>query len=210
MLAVYLGLTGLLSFVSGVVVLGLWVRWRPTRKVAEQASRVGHFLFFACLGTPFLVAVVAPGLAGLDAVTGVRPLPWRWLWFAAGLVIALPGLYFFAGSNKALRARGSGANAFRLTLRVVGLDVYEMTRNPMSFGYYLLCLAIGLMSGSTTLTAYVALGIVPAHLFFLKFFEERELSLRFGESYRDYTQRVPFLLPRLSQGGGVQDRSVSA
>lgn len=210
MLAVYLGLVGLLSFVSGVIVLGCWVRRWPTRDEAETASRVGHVLFFACLGTPFLVAVVSPGLGRLDAVTGVAPLPWRWLCFAVGLVIAVPGLYFFAGSNKALRARGSGANAFRLTQRVVGLDVYQMTRNPMSFGYYLLCVAIGLMSGSTTLTGYAALGIVPAHLFFLKFFEERELSLRFGPSYLEYKQRVPFLLPRISQGRGAPGQSVSA
>jgi protein-S-isoprenylcysteine O-methyltransferase Ste14 len=46
----------------------------------------------------------------------------------------------------------------------------------------------------------VLLAIVPAHLFFLKFFEELELSLRFGESYRQYKQKVPFLIPKFSAG----------
>ena len=43
---------------------------------------------------------------------------------------------------------------------------------------------------------YLLLGHIPAHIFYLKFFEERELELRFGESYMDYKQRVPFLIPR--------------
>jgi hypothetical protein len=32
----------------------------------------------------------------------------------------------------------------------------------------------------------------------LKFFEELELGLRFGESCQQYKQRVPFLIPKLS------------
>jgi len=42
------------------------------------------------------------------------------------------------------------------------------------------------------------LGIIPAHVFFLKFFEELELELRFDESYKQYKQKVPFLIPKLS------------
>jgi len=41
------------------------------------------------------------------------------------------------------------------------------------------------------------LGIIPAHILFLKFFEELELELRFGSSYLEYKRRVPFLIPRL-------------
>ena len=68
----------------------------------------------------------------------------------------------------------------------------------MSLGYYLLSLSLGFISGSTLVTLAVLLGLVPAHLFFLKFFEELELGLRFGESYEQYKQKAPFLIPRLS------------
>ncbi len=68
----------------------------------------------------------------------------------------------------------------------------------MSLGYYLIGLSIAFLSGSTLLTLYVLFGIIPAHLFFLKFFEELELELRFGESYKLYKQDVPFLFPRIS------------
>ena len=68
----------------------------------------------------------------------------------------------------------------------------------MSLGYYLFLLSVGFMSGSTLFTLGVLLGLIPAHIFFLKFFEELELEFRFGESYKQYRQKVPFLIPKLS------------
>ena len=68
----------------------------------------------------------------------------------------------------------------------------------MSLGFYLLTLAMGFVSGSTFVTLVILLGLIPAHIFFLKYFEELELELRFGESYKHYKQKVSFLFPKLS------------
>jgi len=65
----------------------------------------------------------------------------------------------------------------------------------MSLGYYLFSLAIAFASGSTLITIGVLFGIIPSHIFFLKYFEEFELELRFGESYLEYKKSVPFLFP---------------
>jgi protein-S-isoprenylcysteine O-methyltransferase Ste14 len=67
----------------------------------------------------------------------------------------------------------------------------------MSLGYYLCALSAGFISGSTLLTFVVLLGLIPAHIFFLKYFEELELELRFGDSYK---QAVPFMIPRIPAG----------
>jgi protein-S-isoprenylcysteine O-methyltransferase Ste14 len=45
------------------------------------------------------------------------------------------------------------------------------------------------------LTLYVLFGLIPAHLFFLRFFEELELELRLRESYKEYKQKTAFLIP---------------
>jgi protein-S-isoprenylcysteine O-methyltransferase Ste14 len=119
------------------------------------------------------------------------------LFLVIGIILMIPGLYYLAISNKLLRALGSGANAFRLTKRIVENDAYRTTRNPMSLGYYLFVLAIGLISGSTLFTFAALLGVIPAHIFFLKYFEELELELRFGDSYKEYRQKTRFLFPRL-------------
>lgn len=196
MFTYYLILIGMLLFAIGVSVLGIWLRRHPSKDNAEKSSRVMHFLFFAGLGAPIFTGIFYPGLTHFDELVGLNPLPWRIFFLALGIILAIPGLYLLAITNKLLRALGSGANAFRLTKRIVAENVYKRTRNPMSLGFYLWMLAVGLGSGSTFLTLAVLLGIIPAHIFFLKFFEELELELRFGTSYLEYKKNVPFLIPK--------------
>ena len=198
MVVLYLVLLGILTFIMGVGILGLWLRRHPSKVNAEKSSRIMHFLFFAGLGTPLLISVFSPGLTHLDELIGLNPLPLKPFFFIIGIILAIPGLYLLGISNILLRALGSGANAFRLTKKIVEKDIYKYTRNPMSLGYYLFLLSVGFMSGSTLFTLGVLLGIIPAHVFFLKFFEELELELRFGEGYKQYKQKVPFLIPKLS------------
>ena len=197
MVVLYLGLLGFVAFNMGVGILGLWLRRHPSKANAEKSSRIMHFLFFAGLGTPISISFFYPGLTHLDELMGLDPLPWKPFFLITGILLVIPGLYFLGISNKSLRALGSGANAFRLTKQIVEKDIYKYTRNPMSLGYYLFALGVVLISGSTLLTLYVLLGIIPAHLFFLKFFEELELELRFGASYKHYKQKVPFLIPKV-------------
>ena len=197
MFVLYLGLMGILAFATGAGILGIWLRKNPSKDNAEKSSRVMHFLFFAGVIAPGSIMLFYPGLTHLDELVGMEPLPLKPFFLVAGILLGIPGLYFLGISNKLLRALGSGANAFRLTKQIVETDVYQRTRNPMSFGYYLGAIALGFVSGSRLLTLAVILGVIPAHIFFLKYFEELELELRFGESYKEYKQSVPFLFPKL-------------
>jgi len=191
----YFFLIGLFAFTAGVWILGVRLRRNPSKENAEKSSRVMHFLFFAGMVAPPLVSLFYPGLTHFDELVGLKSLPWKPVFLALGILLAIPGFYFMAITNKLLRALGSGANAFRLTKRIVADDIYKRTRNPMSLGFYLLALAMGFVSGSTFVTFAVALGLIPSHIFFLKYFEELELRLRFGESYLEYKKGVPFLIP---------------
>jgi hypothetical protein len=60
MIVLYLALSGLLAFVFGVAILGLWLRKYPSKENAEKSSRIMHFLFFAGLGLPGLVCLFYP------------------------------------------------------------------------------------------------------------------------------------------------------
>ena len=195
MFTIYLAVICILAFTAGAWILGAWLRRNPSKENAEKSSRVMHFLFFAGFGAPFLVGLFYPGLTHFDELVGLNPLPWKPLFLIFGILLAIPGLYYLGITNKLLRKLGSGANAFRLTKQIVADDVYKRTRNPMSLGYYLFSLAIAFASGSTLITIGVLFGIIPAHVFFLKYFEEFELELRFGESYLEYKKSVPFLFP---------------
>lgn len=197
MFVLYLGVIGLLAFILTVALSGLWLNEHPTKIDAEKSSRIVQLLFFIGLGVPFVVAFFSPGLKHLDELVGLKPLPIQPFFLVLGILLAIPGFYLMGASNVSLRTLGSGANAFKLTQHIVEKDIYQFTRNPMSLGYYLIGLAIAFISGSTLLTLYVVLGIIPAHLLAIKFFEEMELELRFGDSYRQYKQSVPFLFPKL-------------
>ena len=192
----YLILIGLFIFAAGALILGYWLRGHRSQNNAERSSRVMHFLFFAFMVAPPLIGLFYPGLRHFDELIGWDSLPWRPIFLAVGIILGIPGLYLLVITNKALRALGSGANAFRLTKQIVAEDIYKRTRNPMSLGFYLCALALAFGSGSTFVTLAVILGLIPAHILFLKYFEELELELRFGESYLDYKRSVPFLIPR--------------
>ena len=199
MFTIYLAVIGVITFTISAWILGVWLRMNPSKENAERSSRVMHFLFFAGFGAPFFVGLFYPGLTHFDEVIGLPSLPWKPFFLVLGILLAIPSLYYLGITNKLLRKLGSGANAFRLTKHVVAEDVYKRTRNPMSLGYYLFALALAFMLGSTTITLGVILGVIPAHLFFLKYFEEFELELRFGESYLEYKKNVPFIFPRFKK-----------
>lgn len=197
MFTIYWILIGSAALAIGALVLGAWLRKNPSRENAERSSRVMHFLFFAGQVIPPGVAIFYPGLSRLDELAGLPALPWRPVFLILGVLLLIPGFYFLGVTNRLLRALGSGTNAFILTRRVVRDDIYKRTRNPMSLGFYLVDLGAAFLIGSTFAVLAVALAVIPAHLLFLKYFEEKELELRFGDSYLEYKKNVPFLVPKL-------------
>ncbi len=200
MVVLYLSLIGLLVFVGGAGILGLWLRKNPSKENAEKSSRVMHFLFFTALTPPTFIVFIYPGVTRLDELVGLNPLFPRLLFLALGILLIIPGFYLLIVTNRLLRAMGSGANAFRLTRKIVENDIYKTSRNPMSLGFYLFELGLGSIAGSSLFTLWVLLGVIPAHLFFLKYFEELELELRFGKAYKEYKQKTAFLFPNFRQG----------
>lgn len=194
-LVVYYQLGGAIVFALGTVLLGVALRRRQEKAFAQRTSRISHLLYWLCLVMPGLLGILVPGLTHFDRLIGIPPLPYRGVSIAVGLVLFVPGLYLSGASNAALNKLGHGAAAFKLTKSVVQSAVYERTRNPMSLGYYLAIAGISLLAGSTYLTCVALLLVVPAHAFNLKYFEELELELRYGQSYLEYKQRVPFLIP---------------
>jgi len=199
MIAIVLQVLGCVSVVTGTFILGARLRRNPTKDTAERFSRILHFMLFACLAFPCLLSVFYPGLGRLDGVLGLPSLP-RWpVLIAAGILLAAVGLYLGVASNWALGAIGKGAAAFSLTQTVVERSIYGRTRNPMSLGLYLICAGVGLAVGSTYITIGSLIGVIPAHVFFLKYFEELELQLRFGDEYVAYKRGAPFLFPRLGR-----------
>ncbi len=197
---------GVVVFTLGTIILGRRIRRVSRKTEAQRASRISHLLFWGCLLGPGLIGLVHPGLRHYDELLGFPSLPLRSLTFALGLLVLLPGIGLMIASNRALSRFGRGSAAFFLTEEIVLRGVYLRTRNPMSLGFYMACVGVGILTGSLAVTLGALFVITPVHMFNLKYFEERELELRFGQPYRTYRSHTPFLFPRLVRGKEVRDK----
>jgi protein-S-isoprenylcysteine O-methyltransferase Ste14 len=197
MVIIVLQVLAWLAWIAATVALGAWLRGNPSKSNAERTSRILHLLFWLGVVPPTGMGFLYPGLTGFDEALGLSPLPGHPLLRVAGALALLIGLLLIVVSNLALNLRGEGAGALLLTRQLVAGSIYGRTRNPMALGLYLAYIGVGLLAGSTYLTLGSLLGVIPAHLFYIKYFEEYELELRMGQPYLEYKQRVPFLLPRL-------------
>ena len=195
MLMIYIQTIGCGFFFLSTIVLGIFLWKDPTEKVRETTTMALHFIAIVALFIPVLIGIFYPGLTTYDELLGIQSLPYRAIGIPLGVIFIPIGIFFVAFSNLALIEKGHGQAAFFLTKNVVNGYVYKLTRNPMSLGFYAGCLALGLLAGSTYFTLWMLIEVIPAHIFYLKIFEERELELRFGSSYMEYRKKVPFLIP---------------
>lgn len=197
-------LSGVVGFLAATIILGVLLRRRHDGRFAEALSRVSHLFFWFGLVLPWAVGLFVPGPAALDRLTGLAPLPLSlWLRIALGGMLLVVGVVVMQLSISRLGRKGHGAPALKLTCAVVASGLYAVVRNPMALGFYLGCLGGAILSGSTYVVFYTCLGIIPVHLFNLRFFEEVELTLRYGESYERYRESTPFLIPRLRLRAGT-------
>jgi protein-S-isoprenylcysteine O-methyltransferase Ste14 len=185
-----------LFFVASTIVLGRRLRRCPDKELARKTDRINRLLFYNGIVFPAVLGIFYPGLTRFDALLGISQLPNRPVAFIVGAVLFGPGLYLMSVSRKTLSYLRKGAPASKMAMRLVEGGIYNRVRNPRALGFYLTCVGVGLMVGSSYVTLVSLLVVIPAHIFNLKYLEELELELRLGEAYIEYKQRVPFMIPR--------------
>jgi protein-S-isoprenylcysteine O-methyltransferase Ste14 len=110
--------------------------------------------------------------------------------------MALSGLALILATVN-LVSRGRGAPFAIAITRVIVTDwMYAWTRNPMILSALALLVGLGIYLGSGLFLVWVLAVVSPAVLVFLRFYEERELEIRFGNEYMNYRSKTPRLIPR--------------
>jgi protein-S-isoprenylcysteine O-methyltransferase Ste14 len=92
------------------------------------------------------------------------------------------------------------------TQQLIVQKPYSYCRNPMALGAIVLYLGVAILIGSISAAGSVLIFAVVL-LTYIKFGEEREMELRFGEAYREYRKRTPFIIPRITQTPAVNGSS---
>ena len=116
----------------------------------------------------------------------------RWLyppWTLVGIAVNVLGLALMAGAAGLFRRLGTGVRPFTDATTLVATGPFRFTRNPMYLGMVLMLVggALALGTASPWLVP-PAFGLLMDRRFIAA--EERFLTGRFGDSYREYCRRV--------------------
>jgi protein-S-isoprenylcysteine O-methyltransferase Ste14 len=80
---------------------------------------------------------------------------------------------------------------------LITIGPYKYCRNPIEFGAVLYYLGIGTFIGGIIVGIIsIVLGSTAGSIYH-KFIEEKELEERFGEEYKKYKEKTPFLIPKI-------------
>jgi protein-S-isoprenylcysteine O-methyltransferase Ste14 len=189
-----------LSIIVGGLVLVFPVVWvgrkvldkRPTLGRAVWVTTFVHFALGFVLGVPIIQAVATHR----DWSGGALPVPTE---IGLALVIITGAAFLLTVANLALK--GFGAPFFIALSRKLAADwLYAWTRNPMALAGLAFLVSLGIWFQSAMFVLWALVLCAPALLFFIKVYEERELEIRFGASYREYKSRTPMLFPRRPRG----------
>ena len=120
---------------------------------------------------------------------------------ALGGLLVVAGFLFAVWSVYMQFTVGRGTPAPVMpTQRLVVQGPYGYCRNPMALGTIVLYLGVAILIGSPSAVGLVALGAAML-LTYIRLVEEREMEARFGQEYREYRRRTPFLIPRFRERG---------
>lgn len=192
----------LTPFLNGVCIVGTILLVFPTvwaaRKLLDRSPTVERAAWVTAALHALLMLLLGIGI--IKAIqTGEA---WR------GVVLPVPRpiatvLVYFTGAvavltvvNLALRGLGAPF-AVALSRRLATDWFYARTRNPMVLATLAWLAAVALWLQSAGFLAWVVCLVAPAWTVFVRVYEERELEIRFGQSYRAYRAATPFLWPRI-------------
>jgi len=116
-------------------------------------------------------------------------------------VLILVGGYYVVESIRILLAKGKGIPLGDIfpedqSTKLITTGIYAQTRNPMLFGYLLCLIAVGLLLRSPSIAFVIPTVFIALWTIWLKTREEPALEARFGDSYREYRKKTPYLIPR--------------
>jgi protein-S-isoprenylcysteine O-methyltransferase Ste14 len=157
-------------------------------KVAATAIGLAIFLFV-------LPAILFP--LGYLVEKYILPNQIRIAEFVFSVACIVVGIFFLIWSIYVLIREGQGTpSPVAPTQKLITTGPYRLCRNPIQLGAMFYCLGIGTLLGSIWIglimmfLSYKIIGAYDRNV------EEKELEIRFGDEYKEYKKRTPFLLPR--------------
>jgi protein-S-isoprenylcysteine O-methyltransferase Ste14 len=157
---------------------------RPTAERAALLTVPIHYLEMILLGCAVIIAYRFTQAHPVVRIPFPRALSWPILQLC-GLVATLSVL------NLAIRGLGLPFAAV-LSKKLATGWLYTRSRNPMLLSTLLFFIVGAVWLQSLHALLWAVLWLSPAWVLYVRLYEERELEVRFGESYLRYKAQTPF------------------
>jgi protein-S-isoprenylcysteine O-methyltransferase Ste14 len=166
----------------------------------KRKTSLAYRLISLSAGTVFFLLILPAAFFGVGLlISQALPIQWpRWLEIGVAYLTMPLGLSFLVWAVLTQWRIGQGTPAPNApTQRLVVMGPYKLCRNPIQLGAMLYYGGIGSLLGNLSIGIIcLGLGLVIGSGYH-KYFEEKELVLRFGGEYLAYKRETPFLIPRL-------------
>lgn len=172
-----------------------------TTSISKPPIRLRYFIPYFLI---FLLVPVGTYLLGgwIDGVLFLPPFPPFPFNIILGISVMISGAVIGIRATRQLRAMGQGlpwgeAEQKAQSSVLLTTGMYAYSRNPMTFGYTLLPLGMGLLFRSIGMAFFIPLIVLGVQLVIIKKREEPNLEKRFGDAYLEYKRKTPFLVPSI-------------
>ena len=170
---------------------------RPIDRAAAEPRRRALLTLLAPVAMGSILATCVFLSLQLDRHLGLPRLPGEPLRILVGIPLVAGGASLAGMSaSRFFRARGTPV-PFNPPQDLVVSGPYRWTRNPMMTGLLTALLGVAFLLRSTALAVFFLPALALIMYLVIRFVEEPELELRFGESYRRYRTATPGFVPRL-------------
>ena len=150
---------------------------------------------------PFFNYLIGQYIDNLLSLSKTPPFPLNLIF---GFVIFFFALSIGIKSTRILYKSGhglpwGGLNKKSRSKKLVTTGPYAYCRNPITIGYSLLPVGMGIMFRSIGMMFLISPIVLTITAAWIKLKEEPSLEKQFGREYLDYKKKVPFIIPRIKQ-----------
>lgn len=159
--------------------------WIGSRMNADSAHKSNWEIAEVVFGVPFLISIVLHFIVPLSLPQGI----FRQALIPTGIALIITGIVFIVLARREFARYGQPTDPGYPTSKMVKTGVFAVSRNPLYLGGAILFFGIALTVNILwTLVALLASIIVCHYVLIIP--EEKYLTAKFGEEYKEYTTTV--------------------
>lgn len=187
-------------------IINKWKRYIPYGDININMNKAGLKKLALVIPSSIIFFLIVPGISvifgkRLDKALGLNPINPSSLGLVLATALLVIGGYYVLESIRILFIEGKGIPLGDLlpeeqTTELITTGIYSQTRNPMVFGYLFCLITLGIYLNSWSIAVAVPLLYITIWTIWLKAHEEPALEERFGDTYKKYREKTPYLVPR--------------